>query len=76
MEVNFLRAYKWYYGEEKITLAKFNEIAEARHKAEDPDYKKVLKYYLPIACGEFRDFFPRNKTIPYLYPKITTIKLN
>ena len=55
--MNFLRVYKWYYGEEKIILAEISEIAKARHEAEDPDYKKVLKYRLPAAYKEFKDIF-------------------
>ena len=57
--MNFLGVYKWYYGEEKITLAEIYEIAEVRYDAEDLDYKKVLKYCLPIAYREFKDIFFR-----------------
>ena len=49
--------YKWYYWKEKITLIEISKIAKARHKAEDPDYKKVLKYYLPTAYRELKDIF-------------------
>ena len=49
--------YKWYYGKEKIILAEINKITKARHKAEDLDYKKILKHYLPAAYGEFKDIF-------------------
>ena len=55
--MNFLGAYKWYYREEKITLTEINKIIKTRHKAEDPDYKKVLKYRLPAAYGEFKNIF-------------------
>ena len=33
------------------------KIAEACHNAEDLDYKKVLKHYLPAAYKEFKDIF-------------------
>ena len=56
MEMNFLGAHEWYY-EEKTTLIEISEIAEARHEVKDPDYKKVLKYCLPAAYKEFKDFF-------------------
>ena len=34
-----------------------NKITKARHEAEDPDYKKVLKYYLLAAYREFKNIF-------------------
>ena len=68
--------YKWYYGENKITLTEINKIAKARHKTEDLDYEKILKYYLPAAYREFKDFFLRNKAVPYPCPEIAIIKLN
>ena len=55
--MNFLRVHKWYYGEEKITLTEINKIIKARYKAEDPDYKNVLKYHLPAIYKEFQDIF-------------------
>ena len=55
--MNFLGAYEWYYGEEKIILTEINKITEARHKAEDPDNEKVLKHRLPAAYKEFKDIF-------------------
>ena len=57
--MNFLGVYKWYYREEKIILAEISETTKARHKAEDPDYKKVLKYCLPAAYGEFKEIFSK-----------------
>ena len=55
--MNFLGVYKWYYREEKIILVEINGITEARYKAEDLDYKEVLKYFLLIVYGEFKDVF-------------------
>ena len=76
MEVNFLGAYKWYYREKKITLTEIYEITAARHNAEDPDYKKILKHRLPAAYREFKDIFSKNKAIPYPRPEIMITKLN
>ena len=55
--MNFLGVYKWYYKEKKIILAEINKITKACHEAEDLDYKKILKYYLPAAYKEFKDIF-------------------
>ena len=68
--------YEWYYGEEKITLAEICEIIKARHDTEDLDYKKILKYCLPAAYKEFKDFFLKDKGILYPRPEIIIIKLN
>ena len=57
LEVNFLGAHEWHYGEEKTTLAEISEIAEARHQAEDPDYEKAVEKGLPAAYKEFKDVF-------------------
>ena len=57
LEVNFLGVYKWHYGEKKIILTEIYKITEARYNAEDPDYEKVLKHYLPAAYREFKDVF-------------------
>ena len=34
-----------------------SKIAKTRHKAEDLDYKKILKHYLPTPYGEFKNIF-------------------
>ena len=52
-------AYEWYYREKKITLAEICEITEVCHNAEDLNYKKVLKHYLPAAYKEFKDIFSK-----------------
>ena len=66
MEVNFLGAHEWHYGEEKTTLTKINKIAEARHETKDPDDEKVLEYRLLVAYKEFKDIFSKkqNNTLP------------
>ena len=62
LEVNFLGAHEWHYGEEKTTLAEINEIAEARHEAEDPSYEKALKERLPAAYRDFKDVFSKKQS--------------
>ena len=63
-------------GKKKTTLAEIYKITEARHNTKDLNYKKVLKYRLPVAYKEFKDFFLKNKIIPYPRPEIITTKLN
>ena len=68
--------YEWYYREKKTTLAEICEITEVYHNTEDPDYKKVLKYYFLAIYKEFKDIFLKNKVILYPRFKIIIIKLN
>ena len=49
--------YEWYYREKKITLMEICKITEVRYNAEDLDYEKILKYYLPAVYREFKDVF-------------------
>ena len=49
--------YKWYYREKKIILTEIYKITEVHYNTEDPDYKKVLKHYLPAIYKEFKDIF-------------------
>ena len=49
--------YKWYYEEKKITLVEIYKITKVYYNAKDPDYKKVLKYYLPAVYKEFKNIF-------------------
>ena len=74
--MNFLGAHEWYYGEEKITLTEISEITKVYYNAEDPDYKKILKYYLLGIYKEFKNVFLGNKLIPYTRSEIITTKLN
>ena len=62
LEINFLGAHEWHYGEEKTTLAEISEIAETRHWTEDPDYERALQKRLPAAYEEFKDVFSKRQS--------------
>ena len=61
-EVNFLRAHKWYYGEEKTLLVEITVILEARYEEKDLEYAVTLRSRLPAVYREFEDVFSRKES--------------
>ena len=61
--------YKWYYREKKIFLIEIYKITKARYNTEDLNYKKILKYYLPVAYKEFKDIFSKKQNNTLLLPR-------
>ena len=65
-KINFLRAHKWYYGEEKTSLVEITAILKARCEEKNPEYTATLKSRLPVIYREFKDIFSKkeNNALP------------
>ena len=58
-DINFLRAYEWYYKEERTSLAEITTILKTRYKEKNPGYAATLRSRLPVIYCEFKDVFSR-----------------